>query len=91
MGTKHHILSMYNAMKSPKVEELAMKKECKVMHVVELKEVKDKKAEASSLPEFELRSNDSMVKKIWWKKRLEVSYFSRRKEEANISINGEVK
>ncbi|XP_047943130.1 uncharacterized protein LOC125189961 [Salvia hispanica] len=57
----------------------------------ELKEVKDKKAEASSLPEFELISNDSMVKKIWWKKRLTISYLSRREEEANIPINGEVK
>ncbi|XP_047965882.1 uncharacterized protein LOC125210369 [Salvia hispanica] len=36
MGKKRHILSIYNAMKSREDEELAMKIECKVVHIVEV-------------------------------------------------------
>ncbi|XP_047948956.1 uncharacterized protein LOC125194774 [Salvia hispanica] len=51
MGPKHHILSIYNAMKSSEVEEIAMKKECKVVHVVEVQkaEVAKPKVENISL------------------------------------------
>ncbi|XP_042056270.1 uncharacterized protein LOC121800839 [Salvia splendens] len=41
MGNKRHILSIYNAMKSREEEELVMKKECKVVHVVEVQKAQE--------------------------------------------------
>ncbi|XP_047949142.1 uncharacterized protein LOC125194975 [Salvia hispanica] len=49
MGTKQHILSIYNAMWSPKVEELAMKKECKVVHVVEVQKAQVAKPKVENI------------------------------------------
>ncbi|XP_047978644.1 uncharacterized protein LOC125220524 [Salvia hispanica] len=127
MGTKHHILSIYKAMGSPKVEELAMKKECKVVNVVQVqkgqrvkpkvenislpqclfgpcggsthckgrqrepKKTKEEESGISITTKLELKSNDNLVKKTWWKKRLARMYQLEHEEEANIPINGEVK
>ncbi|XP_042012022.1 uncharacterized protein LOC121760412 [Salvia splendens] len=41
MGNKRHILSIYNAMKSREEEELVMKNECKVVHVVEVQKAQE--------------------------------------------------
>ncbi|XP_047979131.1 uncharacterized protein LOC125221046 [Salvia hispanica] len=51
MGNKRHILSIYNAMKSRKDEELIMKMECKVVHVVKVQKTQ---AIESALGDFSL-------------------------------------
>ncbi|XP_047978512.1 uncharacterized protein LOC125220386 [Salvia hispanica] len=127
MGTKHHILSIYKAMGSPKVEELSMKKECKVVNVVQVqkgqrvkpkienislpqclfgpcggsthckgrqrepKKTKEEESGISITTKLELKSNDNLVKKTWWKNRLARMYQLEHEEEANIPINGKVK